>query len=161
MSNASESQLSQSNRSGSGRSQSSGFSETSKKSRRVVNAVKKMRKKRAVKEGSPFEEEYLIELLHEDTKITPEDKQEVKTLMQALIFFGMIAESVAIHGLIEKMIKAQLEAQCVLSVEQENFLAKEPEVKEYLFTELFSRNVKETKTKKELDEWENSKCFKH
>ena len=72
MSNASESQLSQSNRSG--RSSSSGFSETSKKSRRVQNAQKKMRKKRAVKEGSPFEEEYLVELLHDDIKVTVEDK---------------------------------------------------------------------------------------
>ena len=69
-----------------------------------------MRKKRQVKEGSPFEEEYLIELLHDDTKVTAEDKEEVKTIMQALIYFGMIAESVALHGLIEKMIKATLEA---------------------------------------------------
>ncbi len=107
-----------------------------------------MRKKRAVKEGSPFEEEYLIELLHDDTKVSVEDKQEVKMLMQALIYFGMIAESVALHGLVEKLIKAQLEAECVLSVEQENYLAKEPEVREFLFTEQFSRNVKEAKIKK-------------
>ena len=40
-----------------------------------------MRKKRAVKEGSPFEEEYLIELLHDDTKVTDEDKSTVKVLM--------------------------------------------------------------------------------
>lgn len=161
MSNASESQMSQSNRSGSGRSQSSGFSETSKKSRRVTNAKKKMRRKRAVKEGSPFEEEYLLELLHDDTKITAEDKATVKTLMQALIYFGLIAESVAIHGLIEKLILAQLEAECVISVEQEQFFDKQPEVREYLFTEQFSRQVKLTKNKKLLDDWENSKCFKH
>ena len=59
MSNASESQMSSSSRSKS----QGGFSETSKKSRRVENSKKKMRKKRVVKEGSPFEEEYLIELL--------------------------------------------------------------------------------------------------
>jgi len=76
MSNASESQMSQSNRSG--RSASSGFSETSKKSRRVANAQKKMRRKRVVKEGSPFEEEYLLELLQEDTKVLAEDKAFVK-----------------------------------------------------------------------------------
>jgi hypothetical protein len=29
-----------------------------------------MKKKRAVKEGSPFEEEYLLELLQDDTKCT-------------------------------------------------------------------------------------------
>ena len=49
----------------------------------------------------------------------------------------------------------------MLSVEQESYLAKEPELREYLFTEQFSRNVKEVKIKKELDEWENAKCFKH
>ena len=90
MSNASESQMSSSNRSGGGKSQSSGFSETSKKSRRVQNAVKKMRRKRAVKEGSPFEEEYLVELLHDDTTVTPEDNAPDKALMQSLIFFGLI-----------------------------------------------------------------------
>ena len=76
-----------------------------------------MRRKRAVKEGSPFEEEYLLELLHDDIKVKQEDKDSVKVLMQALIYFGMIAESVAVHGLIEKLIKAQLEAECVISVE--------------------------------------------
>ena len=89
-----------------------------------MNAQKKMRRKRAVKEGSPFEEEYLIELLHDDTKVTPEDKTVVKQLMQALIYFGQIAESVALHSLVEKLIRAQLEAECVLSVEQEQFLEK-------------------------------------
>lgn len=34
-----------------------------------------MKKKRVVKEGSPFEEDYLIELLKE-TKVTQEDKNE-------------------------------------------------------------------------------------
>lgn len=59
------SQASESNKS---RSKSSGgFSETSKKSHRQKNAVAKMRKKRAVKEGSPFEEEYLLELIREET----------------------------------------------------------------------------------------------
>ena len=83
-----------------------------------------MRKKRAVKEGSPFEEEYLLELIQDDTKVTAEDKAAVKVLMQALIYFGMIAEAVMIHGLVEKLIKATLEAECVLSVEQEMFLEK-------------------------------------
>ena len=67
----------------------------------------------------------------------------------------------ALHGLIEKLIKAQLEAECVLSVEQEQFFEKQPEVREYLFTQQFARNVKEGKYKKLLDEWENAKCFKH
>ena len=52
------------------------------------------------------------------------------------------------HGLIEKLIKAQLEAECVLSVEQEQFFEKQPEVREYLFTQQFARNIKEGKYKK-------------
>jgi len=46
--------------------------------------MQKMRKKKAVKEGSPFEEEYLLELLKEETKIQPEDKEHVKKLLLAL-----------------------------------------------------------------------------
>jgi hypothetical protein len=37
--------------------------------------------------------------------------------MQALIFFGMIEESIMLHGLIAKLMKAQMEAECLLSVE--------------------------------------------
>ena len=114
MSNASESAMSSSNRSG---KSSSGFSETSKKSRRVDNAKKKMRKKRVVKEGSPFEEEYLLELLKDDTKCTEEDKTTVKNLMKIMLYFGMVQESIQIHSLIEKLIRAQLEVECLLSVE--------------------------------------------
>ena len=71
VSSYSESQFS----SHSGRSGMSGVSETSKKSKRQ-GAIKKqqkqkLRKKRNVKEGSPFEEAYLLDLLRDDTKITP------------------------------------------------------------------------------------------
>ena len=81
--------------------------------------------------------------------------------MQALIYFGLIMESVTIHGLVEKLIRASFEADCLLSVEQELFFEKQPEVREYLFSEQFARSVKDTKCKKELAEWENAKCFKH
>ena len=71
VSSYSESQFS----SHSGRSGMSGVSETSKKSKRQ-GAIKKqqkqkLRKKRNVKEGSPFEEAYLLDLLRDETKITP------------------------------------------------------------------------------------------
>jgi hypothetical protein len=33
-----------------------------------------LRKKKQVKEGSPFEEDYLIDLLKEEIKLTQEDK---------------------------------------------------------------------------------------
>lgn len=61
----------------SGRSSSSSFSQTSKKSKRVTEKKKKkkMRKARVVKEGSPFEEDNLIELLKEEIKISVEEKE--------------------------------------------------------------------------------------
>lgn len=65
----SESQLSST--SGSQQS-SSGFSQTSKLSKRNPDRKqkKKMRKRRQVKEGSPFEEDNLIEILKEDIRCT-------------------------------------------------------------------------------------------
>ena len=100
--NLSVSQASESNKS---RSQSSGgFSETSKKSRRQNNAVAKMRKKRAVKEGSPFEEEYLLELIKDETCLQADDKEQVKHLMRTLMFFSAITEATTVHALIAKII---------------------------------------------------------
>jgi hypothetical protein len=49
-----------------------------------------MRKKRAVKEGSPYEEEYLLELIKEETCLQPDDKEQVKSLMKSLLFFGFL-----------------------------------------------------------------------
>jgi hypothetical protein len=37
--------------------------------------------------------------------------------MQALIFFGMIEESIMLHGPIAKLMKSQKEAKCILSIE--------------------------------------------
>jgi len=52
--------------------------------------MNKMRKKKAVKEGSPFEEEYLLEIIKEETTISSQDKEQVKGLMRVLMFFTMI-----------------------------------------------------------------------
>lgn len=92
VSNASGSQMSSRNSSRRSGSQS-GFSETSKMSKRN-KGNKKMKKKRAVKEGSPFEEEYILEQVKEETKCNVEDKNTVRDLMQALILFGMVAEAI-------------------------------------------------------------------
>ena len=92
-----------------------------------------MRKKREVKEGSPYEEEYLLERLKEDTQCTEEDKTTVKNLTKIMLYFGMVEESILIHSLIEKLIRAQLEAECLFSVEQEQFFEKQPEVRAELF----------------------------
>lgn len=76
-----------------------------------------MRKKRAVKEGSPFEEEYLLELIKEETCLQPGDKDAVKSLMKTLMFFGMINEATTLHQLVEKVIRACNESHKLLSVE--------------------------------------------
>ena len=158
VSNASESQMSASGRSA---KSGSGFSETSKQSRRQANAMKKMKKKRTVKEGSPFEEEYLIELLQDDTKCSEQDKEQVRALMKALVYFGMVAEANQLHGLISKVMRAQMEAECLMSVEQEKALEQSPELRQTLFPAHLGRQMKEERLKKALDEWEASRCFKH
>lgn len=150
---ASESQMS--NKSG----RSGKMSETSKKSRK--QAMKKIKQKRNVKEGSPFEEEYLVELLQEDTKCTDQDKDQVRTLMRALIFFGMVAEANMLHGLVARVMKAQTEADCLMTVEQEKAIEAHPELRLSLFPGLFSRQSKEERLKKALDEWDNCRCYKH
>ena len=85
---------------------SQGYSETSKKSRRANTSAKKPRKKREIKEGAPFEEESLLEVLHDETKITKEDKDQVKNLMAALSYFGLIDEAMDLHSLLERCMKA-------------------------------------------------------
>lgn len=151
------SQASESNRS---RSQS-GFSETSKKSRKQQNAGKKMRKQRAVKEGSPFEEEYLIELIKEETCLQHTDKETVSSLMKILMFLGMVSEATELHSLVEKVILARSESSKLLSVEQERLLKDNFNIKE-VFSNFLGYGEQQLNTqKRELAEWQNLKSFKH
>ena len=60
-----------------------------------------------VKEGSPFEEEYLIDFLQTEIKVKIEDKEEVKEIMKALLYFGMVEESTDIHSLVERLLRAE------------------------------------------------------
>lgn len=102
----SESQFSSS----SGRSGTSGVSETSKKSKRQGTIKKqqrqKLRKKRNVKEGSPYEEDFLIDSLREEVRVTAQDREEVRDIMKALLNFAMVAESTEIHGIVERLMRA-------------------------------------------------------
>jgi hypothetical protein len=121
-----------------------------------------MRKKRAVKEGSPFEESYLLDVLKEGTICDPNDKQVVKDLMQIMVMFGLVTEAVTIHSLIAKVISASLQASLLMSVEQERVLQRIPEIMgDGGFSKELGRTERETKVKKELTDWENVKCFKH
>lgn len=160
----SESQFSMS----SGRSGMSGVSETSKKSKRQ-GAIKKqqkqkLRKKRQVKEGSPYEEASLIDMLKEEVKITPADKDEVRDLMRALLNFALVDESTEIHSLVEKVMKAQHAVSHLLSVEQQQFLEKANSQQLFIadtFPEYFGRQKADEDQQKALAEWRDIKFFKH
>ena len=65
-----------------------------------------MRKKKQVKEGSPFEEDNLIEMLKEEVVLSQEDKDQVKHIMNALVYFGNIDTSTNLHGLVQKLMNA-------------------------------------------------------
>lgn len=148
----------------SGRSSSSGFSETSKKSKRQSDKKqkKKMRKKRQVKEGSPFEEDNLIELLKDEVHVTATDKAEVKDIMSALVYFGMIDLSTYLHGLVERLMKAKNICQGGLfSVEQNQLLVDQPDLQEYYFSDQLGNQKVEEEFKQASQEWENFKFFKH
>ena len=85
-------------------------------------AKKKLRKKRQVKEGSPYEEENLIDMLREEVVLTNEDKTQIKEIINALVYFQMIDQSIYIHKLAENLMKAENICQKLWSVEQEKLL---------------------------------------
>jgi hypothetical protein len=114
-----------------------------------------MRKKRAVKEGSPFEEEYILELIRDETCLQPGDKDQVKMLMKSLMFFGLITESVVLHGLISKVIVAGYESAELLSVEQERLLQEHPQINASFSGKIGHDEKSAEAYKKELNEWEN------
>ena len=81
-----------------------------------------MRKKRTVKEGSPFEEDNLVELLKEEVVVTTQDKDEVKDIINALVYFGMLELSTYLHGLIDRLMKAENTCHGLFSLEQKQVL---------------------------------------
>lgn len=120
-----------------------------------------MRKKRVVKEGSPFEEEYLLELMKEETCLQSTDKEQVKGLMRILMYFSMIEQANILHSLVEKVMIAQFETDQLMSVEQEQLLQEQTQIKEVFEENIGWSNKKQSEHKKLLGEWENHKCYKH
>ena len=57
-------------------------------------------------------------MLKEEVKVTQGDKDEVKDIMKALLNFGLVAESTEIHGLIERIMRAENEVKGLMSVDQ-------------------------------------------
>jgi hypothetical protein len=114
-----------------------------------------------VKEGSPFEEEYLIELIKEETCLQHTDKETVSSLMKILMFLGMVSEATELHSLVEKVILARSESSKLLSVEQERLLKDNFNIKE-VFSNFLGYGEQQLNTqKRELAEWQNLKSFKH
>lgn len=74
--------------------------------------------------------------------------------MQALTYFGMLEESIQIHELVAKVIRAGFEAEQLLSLEQEAILEKQPELK-MVFEKELGRQPREVIIKKTSEEWEN------
>lgn len=74
--------------------------------------------------------------------------------MQALTYFGMLEESIQIHELVAKVIKAGFEADSLLSLEQEVIYEKQPELN-LIFEKELGRQPKELMIKKTSEEWEN------
>jgi len=123
---------------------------------------KKMKKKRQVKEGSPFEEDNLIEMLKDEVHITKADKDQVKDIMNALVHFGLIDLSTQIHSLVAKLIKAEHVCQRDLfSVEQQQLFERQPEIQEYYFADQLGPSRLDEANQQALAEWENLKFFKH
>ena len=118
-----------------------------------------MRKKRAVKEGSPFEEEYLLELIKDETQLQSDDKDQVKNLTRTLMFFGMITEASTLHQLVASLIQAKWDGEQLMSVEQERILQEMPQIKDVFGVGKNEKRAAEVK--KELAEWENHKSYKH
>ena len=59
----------------------------------------------------------MIELLQDEVKLLPDDQKSVRDIMDALVFFGQIEASTALHELTEKLIRAQAACQKLRTVE--------------------------------------------
>ena len=120
-----------------------------------------MRRKRQVKEGSPYEEENLIEMLREEVVLSSDDKNQVKEVINALVYFQMITQSINLHKLVENLMRAQNKCTGLFSVEQERILTQQPDLKTYFFSEQLGSINTDLKFTEALAEWENLKFFKH
>lgn len=159
MSNASH--RSESAMSGQSSSRSS-ISQTSKKSMRQSKKGKKKRKLREPKQGSPFEEENLIEVLKDGTKLSVSDQAAVKVIIDALVFFGQVEASQALHALAERLMRAEAEVAKLWTVEQAKKLAEDPDFVEYFFPDQLAIASKtDAALAERVSDWENLKFFKH
>ena len=132
-------------------------------SKRHSNKLKKktMKRKRQVKEGSPYEEENLIEMLKEEVILTSDDKEQVKAIMNALVYFQLIEQSISIHSLVDNIMRAENIVKTLYSVEQQNVMKAQPDLEEYFFPDQLGKTKLDENHKTAQIDWENFKFFKH
>lgn len=135
-----------------------GLSETSKLSMARVRMgkskkkAKQKKKKKVPKEGSPFEEELLVEYL-DDVSVSREERDEVSNLMKTLVYFGYIDESVNLHEKVEELMV--LSNSTLRTIEQEDILLESPVLKDLY-------NIKDSKYEDDFEEeWKDIRFMKH
>ena len=84
----------------------------------------------------------------------------MKELMKVLLNFGFVDECSEIHGMVEKIMRAEFVCLNLLSVEQMELLEKNLEIEEN-FMDLFNKKKKEDVFTKTIAEWQDAKFFKH
>lgn len=123
------------------------------RARKGKSKKKKDKNPRIVKEGSPFEEELLVDYLN-GAILTKEEKLEISNLIKALTFFSYIDESVLLHETAEKFMEISKKFQRTL--EQQKIMALVPHLRDN-FLEI--QTVKYTQ--EDQTEWEDLKFMKH
>ena len=83
------------------------------RARKGKSKKKKDKNPRIVKEGSPFEEELLVDYLN-GASLSKEEKLEISNLIKALTFFSYIDESVLLHETAEKFMEISKKFQRTL-----------------------------------------------
>ena len=99
---------------------------------------------RKIKEGSPIEEEYLIEVIAE-LKLGQNDIDSIRELIKVLGWIGYSGLADELKNLLEKYLET-IPSEILLSVAQSDFLNAHPEIKE-LFPILNLSSNKEKKSK--------------
>ena len=117
------------------------------------NKKKKDKKTWVVKEGSPFEEELLVDYLNK-VLVTKEEKIEIQNIIKALTYFSYIDEGVKLHEASDQLM--EVSKKVLRTLEQTWIMAALPHLRD-VFSEIQTvKHSSEDKT-----EWEDFKYIKH
>jgi len=130
---------------------SSSSSKRSTSSKKSMKRPKVFRKK--VKEGSPFEEDFLVEYLNE-MKPQSRTKDEIKSLIKILVYFEMLEEAQNIQKLITAFVELTKKEERTNA--QLDFIEKNPDL-----IDIFPQLDDKKKQKEEEDKWKFAKFLSH